>query len=178
MRRWSILASLAIASLLPILFVTVDPARAASDGTRKVAVFQFELLDTSTEDSTRKPDAEHRKRLEMITRILREAIAMKDGYAVVDTAPVREERVKMPSFTGCGGCALKLGGKLDADLVVTGFVHKISLLIIDMAVAVRDVKTGKLVEHDAVSIRGDTDKSWEEGMRFLVRDRLFKDETK
>lgn len=159
-----------------IVLASLATTATAAPGAEKVAVFEFELLDTSTQDRSRKPDADHARRLKTITDILRKAISGTDGYVVVDTAPVQAERDKMPSFTTCNGCALKLAAELDADVVVTGFVHKISLLIIDMAVAVRDAKTGKLVEHDSVSIRGDTDRSWTEGIQFLVRDRLFKGE--
>lgn len=174
MRERGICASVLFATLAALIAMAI-PASAAPD-TRKVAVFEFELLDTSTQDRTRPPDAEHEKRLAMITHILREAIARENGYAVVDTAAANGERAQMPSLESCGDCALQLADKLGADLVATGFVHKISLLIIDMAVSIRDVKTGKLVAHAAVSIRGDTDESWQRGMRFLARDRLFRGE--
>jgi len=166
-------AALLAAALLLGIGLFSWSANAAAE-TRTAAVFKFELLDTSLQDPTRKPDAEHEKRLEMITEIVRKAVAARPGLALVDTAPVQDQRAEMASFTGCSGCALKLGQELHADLVVTGFVHKISLLIIDMAVAVHDVTTGKLVEHASVSIRGDTDKSWEQGVRFLVENELFK----
>lgn len=161
----------ALAGLVATTTMLAPSLAPAAD--HRVAVFPFELMDTSTSTTPPKPDAVHQKRLRMITGIIAGAIAEKPGYALVDIAPVKEELAASPAFVDCTGCDTRLAAELGADLVVTGYVHKISLLIIDMAVTIRDVGTGKIVENDAVSIRGDTDESWSHGARFIADHRLL-----
>jgi hypothetical protein len=73
----------------------------------------------------------------------------------------------------CGGCDVKLARELGADLEITGMVQKVSNLILNINVYLRDVHTGKLVAAASVDMRGNTDESWSRATRYLIRERLL-----
>ena len=63
--------------------------------------------------------------------------------------------------------------QLDADLDITGVVQKVSNLILNINVYLRDVRTGRLVTAASVDMRGNTDESWSRATRYLIRERLL-----
>ena len=142
----------------------------------RVAVFDLELYDTSLEGELRGRDPAETARLAEMTALLRKAVAAQHGLTAVDVAPLRERLAKMPALYSCSGCEAKLAGELGAERSVSGFVYKISTLILYITVAVRDTESGRLIEESSVSIRGNTDESWRHGMESLLQRRLFKTE--
>ena len=56
---------------------------------------------------------------------------------------------------------------------MTGTVHKVSNLILNINVTVRDAGSGQAVRAGSVDIRGNTDESWLRGVSYLVRNRLL-----
>ena len=66
-------------------------------------------------------------------------------------------------------------GCLGADRSVSGFVYKVSTLIIYITVAVRDTASGRLLEEASVSIRGNTDESWRRGIGYIFENGIFTD---
>src|SRR5918911_947749 len=72
-----------------------------------------------------------------------------------------------------GGCDTKLAQQVGAELAITGVVHKISNLILNMSIYVRDSRDGHLVWQMAASFRGNTDQSWSwsRALDWLVRKR-------
>jgi hypothetical protein len=79
----------------------------------------------------------------------------------------------MPS---CNGCDVDLAREVGASISVTGWVQKVSNLILNINVVARDVKTGKTIGAGSVDIRGNTDESWSRGLSYLVRNRLHPSE--
>lgn len=68
---------------------------------------------------------------------------------------------------------MKLAQQLDADLEMTGVVQKVSNLILNINVYLRDVHTSRLVAAASVDMRGNTDESWSRATRYLIRERLL-----
>jgi hypothetical protein len=159
-------------AVLPLLALLIAlPAEAAPV---RVAVFDLELYDTSLEGEMRGKDPAETARLEELTALLRQTVAHRDDMVAVDVAPLRERLTRMPALYSCSGCEAKLAGELGAERSVSGFVYKISTLILYITVSVRDTATGKLLEEGSVSIRGNTDESWRHGMDSLLQRQIFK----
>ena len=76
--------------------------------------------------------------------------------SIVDIAPVNAA-AHQSNLQACGGCDVKLARELGADLEITGMVQKVSNLILNINVYLRDVHTGKLVAAASVDMRGNTD---------------------
>ncbi|GAB4368772.1 MAG: hypothetical protein Kow00114_28220 [Kiloniellaceae bacterium] len=160
---------LAVLPLLALLLAL--PVEAAP---LKVAVFDLELYDTSLEGEMRGRDPAETARLAQLTDRLRAAVAARNDMVAVDVAPLRARLAAMPALYSCSGCEAKLAAELGAERSVSGFVYKISTLILYITLAVRDTATGKLVEEASVSIRGNTDESWRHGMDALLQRQIFK----
>lgn len=159
-------------AVLPLLALFLAlPAEAAPF---KVAVFDVELYDTSLEGEMRGKDPAETVRLEQLTALLRETVTRRDDMVAVDIGPLRERLARMPALYSCSGCEAKLAAELGAERSVSGFVYKISTLILYITVAVRDTATGRLIEEGSVSIRGNTDESWRHGMDSLLQRQIFK----
>ncbi|OAF18686.1 MULTISPECIES: DUF3280 domain-containing protein [Bradyrhizobium] len=137
----------------------------------KLAVFDFELLDTSLpgEFYGSKPEQE---RLGRISEQLRKELAESGRFQLLDIAPVRDAAHRS-NLQACGGCDVELAGKLGADLEITGLVQKVSNLIINLNIYLRDVKTGSLITVASADMRGNTDESWTRAMSYLIRNRLL-----
>ncbi len=77
------------------------------------------------------------------------------------------------NLQACGGCDVQLAQQIGADLVITGLVQKVSNLILNMNIYLRNVHTGRLVAAMSADMRGNTDESWSRATSYLVRNRLL-----
>ena len=137
----------------------------------KLAVFDFELIDTSLpgEFYGSKPEE---ARLARISEQLRKELTDSGRFQVLDIAPVRDA-ASHANLQACGGCDLKLAGQLGAELEITGLVQKVSNLIINLNIYLRDVKTGNMITVASADMRGNSDESWTRTMSYLIRNRLL-----
>jgi hypothetical protein len=138
----------------------------------KVAVFDFELLDTSLQGAVNGPQPDEQGRLMDVTAQLRKALTQSGNFMVMDIAPVNAA-AHGSNLQNCGGCDVQYAQKLGADLAITGLVQKVSALILNMNIYLRDAHTGKLITAMSADFRGNTDESWSRTMSYLVRNRLL-----
>jgi hypothetical protein len=153
-----------------ILVATVlllAPLAAAQGAPATLALFPFELVNTSLEPT--RPD--ETARLAALLGRARERLEAA-GYEVVDTAPVAAEVAKVSSLRDCNGCELPMAQGLGAELAAVGWVQKVSNLILNINLQIREVATGRLVEAGSVDIRGNTDESWRRGVTYLIDRRI------
>lgn len=159
--------SFAGALLSVSLFVTsalADPPKAA--------VFDFELVDTSLQGEMSGPRADEQTRLKNAGGELRKGLADSGKFQLVDIAPVNAA-AHNSNLQSCGGCDVQLAQKVGADLSVTGVVQKVSNLILNMNVYIRDTHTGQMVAAASADLRGNTDESWSRAVSYLLRNRLL-----
>jgi len=162
------------AGLLAAALLLALPLPAAAAAPTTVAVFDLELYDTSLEGELRGRDPAETARLAQLTALLRDAVAAHPDMTAVDVAPLHDRLAALPALYSCSGCEARLAHGLGAERSVSGFVYKISTLILYISVAVRDTASGRLIEEASVSIRGNTDESWRHGMQTLLDRHLFK----
>jgi hypothetical protein len=153
---------LAIAVLLTIL-------TAAKGEPFQTAVFDFDLVNTSTGLDPTDPE---RDRLRMLSDRFRKALDASEPFSVVDIAPLKD-KLAQSNLQACGGCDRTYAKSLGADLAVTGVIHKMSELILNISISVRDVHTGKIIGAFNADIRGNTDKSWTRGLDWLLKHRIL-----
>ena len=150
-----------LAALLLAGPAAAEPAR--------IAVFDFTLTNTSPAPST----PEELARLQRLSEQLRTALAGR--YAVVDAAPVQAKLSRVDSIRGCNGCELDLARQLGAQQVAYGWVQKVSNLILNVNLVIEDAQTGRQLHAESVDIRGNTDESWQRGLRYLLNERMFRE---
>ena len=158
--------ALAIAGLL---LMTVTTARCAEP---KIAVFDFELLDTSLDGELKGPRDDEHARLLLVSSQLRDAVRKSGRFDVLDMTSINVAAHEK-NLQACGGCDVQMAQQIGADLAVTGTVQKISNLILNMTIYLRSARTGQLVTRMNADFRGNTDESWSRTVSYLVRNRLL-----
>ncbi|KWV49982.1 hypothetical protein AS156_15495 [Bradyrhizobium macuxiense] len=138
----------------------------------KLAVFDFEMIDTSLQGEVNGPRADEQARLGRTADQVRKELAESGKFRVLDVAPVNAA-AHDSNLQACGGCDVTLADKLGADLALTGTVQKVSNLILNINLYLRDVHSGKLLTAASADMRGNTDESWSRATSYLVRERLL-----
>ena len=153
--------------LASAVFAVCAPARAAT----KAAVFDFELIDTSLDATTGIKTAET-ERVARASAQLRARLAASGQYELVDMTP-KLAAAKAANLQSCGGCDGVMARELGAKISFTATVQKVSNLILNLNVFVRDAETGQPITALSVDIRGNTDESWTRGVEYLIKNQLL-----
>ena len=137
----------------------------------RAAIFPFTLNDTSLQGEMQGSSATQQHRLATLAPELAGMLMRSGCCTIVDISPVAAQ-AKSGDLEACGGCAVDLARKLGAQVSIVGWVQKVSDLILNINIVVRDVTTGHLLNEASVDIRGNTDESWSRGLAYLWHDRL------
>jgi hypothetical protein len=155
-----------------VVALTLIVSTAAHADPPKVAVFDFELVDTSLQGEVDGPRTDEARRLINAGDQVRKALTESGKFAVLDIAPVNAA-AHGSNLQACGGCDAQLAQRLGADLAITGVVQKVSNLILNINIYLRDAHTGQLVTSMSADFRGNTDESWSRAASYLLRNRLL-----
>jgi Protein of unknown function (DUF2380) len=153
--------------LWALLFVSCGPTVAQS-----VAVFDFELIDTSLEGAIRGARPDEQQRLARLSDQLRQLLRDSGRFSLVDITPIARE-AQASNLQACGGCDIQLARRIGAKLAITGTVQKVSNLILNMNIYVRDASSGVTIAAMSADIRGNTDETWSRTLDWLVHNRLL-----
>lgn len=154
-----------------ILLLAGLPAQAGET----VAFFGLHLLDSSLQTLALGEAPDEERRLEAMERMVTERFR-EEGYELVDLAPVAEDLDRVVNPAKCYGCDIRMAQELGADYSLVGEVQKVSNLILAVNLQLRDAASGDLVKGGVVDIRGNTDETWERAMRYLLKNRIFREE--
>lgn len=135
-----------------------------------LAMIGFELIEEHPDPPR---EADQARRLVMIEQQFAQAIVAKGLYAPVDMAPARpliDALRKQQAFLyRCESCQVEIGKSLNTRLVASGWVQKVSNLILNVNLQVRDVETNRIVLTRSVDMRGNDDNSWSRALNYLLR---------
>jgi Protein of unknown function (DUF2380) len=157
---------------LVLLSAGVAGRGTSSAAARTVAIFDFELMDTSLEGAANGPRSDEQARLARLGDELRARLGQSGRVQVADIGPVAA-RARAENLQACGGCDVSLAREVHADVAVTGWVQKVSNLILNLNVVARDTATGRLIWSKSVDMRGNTDESWSHALDYLLRNYLL-----
>jgi hypothetical protein len=101
-----------------------------------VAVFDFELIDTSLEGEINGARADEQARLSHLSDQLRQRLRESGRFSLVNIKPIESE-ARASNLQACGGCDTQLAKRIGAELAITGTVQKVSNLILNMNIYVR-----------------------------------------
>ncbi|NDW05072.1 DUF3280 domain-containing protein [Jiella pacifica] len=161
------------ARFFPVILLALVSAMPAAAAERRVAVFGFELIDSSLEGSMLGKNDAQESRVKRMAPMLREDIGGLDGYGIVDVSPVRA-KADASNLQSCGNCALKFAEEVGADVAVIGTVQKVSNLILNINAYAFDLTSGKEIARGSADIRSNTDESWDRGLNYLFENILKK----
>src|SRR5260370_16986543 len=121
-----------LVTLWALLFVSCGPTVAQS-----VAVFDFELIDTSLEGAIRGARADEQERLARLSDQLRQLLRDSGRFSLVDITPIANE-AQASNLQACGGSDVRLARRIDAELAITGTLQKYPKLILTTNIYIRD----------------------------------------
>lgn len=162
-RRFAAWAAALWFSLLPA------HAPAADAPLKRIVMLDFQLIDDTLD---RASDAAQQQRLRKISDALRQEFIDRHFYTVLDSQPQQaliDDLTRRFDLHDCNGCDVDIGRALGADRVMTAWVQKVSNLILNLNIQIRDVQSGLIVLNKSVDIRGNTDTSWLRGIRYMTR---------
>jgi hypothetical protein len=166
---------LVLAGALAPFAVRAEMTDAGIHTGKKLLVLDFEIVDTSNEPGDQRAD--HARRLIAARTAIEDGLRAHGTYIVLDRKPIETEIAGILQKTHlrtCNGCERELAAKVGADLVMTGVVNKVSLLILSMGVTISRVSSDEPLFHQGFDFRGDNDRSYEKTGKYIA-DRLARD---
>nr|WP_312010302.1 DUF2380 domain-containing protein [Bradyrhizobium cenepequi] len=156
----------ALATRLP-----ASPAVASAPIT--LAVFEFELEDTTAAAVTSGVAASDAAQLADVTNGVRELIAQSGRYRMIEITDANADAVKTHTLRDCGGCEAGVALKLGADQSLIGVVRRVSRTEYTIGFQVRDAHSGAAISRADSGLRMGADYSWRRGAVRLVKDHLL-----
>jgi hypothetical protein len=138
-----------------------------------LAVFDFELEDTTAAAVASGITASDAAQLADVTNGVRELFAQSGRYRVIETSGTNAEAVKTHTLRDCGGCEAGIANKLGADQSLIGVVRRVSRTEYTIGFQVRDSRTGAVVARADSGLRMGADYSWRRGAARLIKDHLL-----
>lgn len=138
----------------------------------KIAVFDFELEDSSPSAvQLGKPEAAA-STMEKVSNAARDELAHSGRYLVIDASTVDAKSVGQKTLTDCGGCEAAIAQRLGAQQSLVGLVRKVTQTDYYVAVRIRDARTGKVLDEEEANFAGD-EAGWASGARMLIRHQVL-----
>jgi uncharacterized protein DUF2380 len=154
--------------------ITASPAGEKRPAPIKLAVFDFELDDTSAGASlTNAADA---AQLGLVTTEVRKLIEQSGRYQLVDVSSADAEAVRAHALGKCDGCDAAVASKLGAEQSLIGIVTRISRMEYQVTYRIRDARTGAVIATEQTGLRMGADYSWTRGAAALIKARLLKEQ--
>jgi hypothetical protein len=135
------------------------------------AVFDFVFDDTSLQGEMQGPQADEQHRLTALNGELRDML-VKSGCCLIADLGIVADQARGMNMRSCNGCDVSLARQAGARISVTGWVQKVSNLILNINLVVRDAGTGQVIDAGSVDVRGNTGESWSRGLSYLLRNKL------
>lgn len=159
--------------LLIVALAAIFAALPAHAEPKKIAVFNFDLIDDSQEGEMNGVRADETQRLILISEELRRLMKADGRYELVDMTPIAADIERLRPMYKCNSCEDALARKVGADYLMIGTVQKVSNLILNLNLFVRDVKAEKIIQGMSSDIRSNSDDSWMHGVRWVVKNQLL-----
>ena len=139
----------------------------------KIAVFDFELDDSSAGGGIVGDQARDLEQLDRAKDEVRQLMAKSGRYSLVDISSAEGDAVKRRSLRLCDGCEAAIALKLGADQSFIGIVTRVSRTEYAVRFKIRDAHTGAMVLAPQTDLRMGANYSWNRGAAWLVKNRLL-----
>ena len=149
---------------------------AATPAPIKLAMFEFELEDSSAAAESTGPTTSDATGLTDVTDAVRKLLAESGRYELIDGGSASEKTAKTHALHDCGGCDAAIAQGLGADQSLVGVIGRVSRTEYTIRFEIRDAKTGAVVANADSGLRMGANYSWSRGAVRLVRERLLERE--
>jgi Protein of unknown function (DUF2380) len=143
---------------------------AATSAPVKLAIFDFELDDSSAVPSVTDSDAAE---LAKTTEAVRQLLTQSGHYLAVAIGHADADAVKTHGVHGCDGCDASIALSLGADQSLVGVIGRVSRTEYTVSFRLRDARSGGIVAGGDSGLRMGANYSWSRGAARLIRDQLL-----
>jgi hypothetical protein len=172
-RRTGAGGKLVRASLLGAALLAALAAGAAAAAPIKLAIFDFELEDSSAGASSAGEAPSDTTQLTGVTDQVRQLFAQSGRYRLIDVGNADAVAAKAHMMHYCNGCDAGIALQLGAEQSLVGVVRRISRTEYTVRFQIRDAATGAVVSSGDSGLRMGADYSWSRGAIRLIKDRLL-----
>jgi Protein of unknown function (DUF2380) len=151
---------------------TVPPV-AAAPAPIKLAIFDFELEDTSAGASVTGGSPSDETKLTDLTNEVRQLLVKSGRYQVISTGGVDAAAALAHPLHDCGGCDAPVALRLGAEQSFVGVVRRVSRTEYTVRFQIRDARSGAVVSAGDSGLRMGADYAWGRGAVRLIKDRLL-----
>ncbi|MCB1526963.1 MAG: DUF3280 domain-containing protein [Hyphomicrobiaceae bacterium] len=171
--------------LMALLMVSASMfAVSKAHAAQKLALFPFELVDVAQDPGAmgygvgfgglpKGPDSDEVRRLKLITDDLSRRITSDGRYEIIAGAAFLKAVSEKGPIHKCNGCEDDIAKAAGAELALIAIVEKLSDLLFNFNLYLRDVKDAKLKAIMSTTIQGSTDEAWLRGIRYLAERKLL-----
>jgi hypothetical protein len=150
----------------------------AAPASVKLAVFPFELEDTSASAESTGETASDASGLADTTDAIRQLLAQSGRYRLVDPGAAGGDPAKAGRLRECGGCDAQIALGLGADQSLLGVIRRVSRTEYVIGFKLRDSRSGAVLAAADSGLRMGANYSWSRGAARLVRDRLLESDSR
>ncbi|MES9972000.1 MAG: DUF2380 domain-containing protein [Candidatus Thiodiazotropha sp.] len=159
-----------VTRVLLVLTCVTLPGTVTALQSERLVVLPFEIVD-----NTPVPGGEVRneKMLGKLTNFIGDAIHKEGIFDVVSQSQVNDavDAAQLGTYIRtCNRCEYDLAKRVQGDKVMTGWIYKMSILVLTMHIEVKDVESEQTLISKAYDFRGDNEKAWLRAARYMVRD--------
>lgn len=167
-----------VAQVWPIALVALGfaiapvGARDAEPAPVKIAVFDFELEDSTPSAALLNKPTTGAAAMAKVSNAAREELARSGRFLVIDASKSDAEPVAQKTLRDCGGCEAGIAQQLGAQQSLIGVVSKVTQTDYYVVIRVRDARTGKIIDQEEANFAGD-EQGWATGVRMLIRHQVL-----
>ena len=166
MRIWTVLMALLVSACAF--------AQAQQTKPKSIAVFPFELEDSSAGAGIIPPDEHDRRYLSEAAQVAKDMLS-QSGRFTVATAPAQDEHKAAPhGLRHCGGCEGRIAKEHGASLALLGVVTRVNRTEHTVFIRVLDAETGKPVSEGFTDLRMGANYAWPRSVKWLMTNRILR----
>jgi hypothetical protein len=151
-----------------------QPVRAGKAAPVKLAVFDFELEDTSPASALLGKTTSSAAAMEKVSSEARRMLAQSGRYSLIDVSKADSKSVAEKSLRHCDGCEAGVALELGAEQSLLGVVTRVTQTDYYVLIEIRDARTGKLLNQQEANFAGGDD-GWASGARMLIKHQILVD---
>lgn len=163
---WRVLLTL-VAMLAAVQAMAEPPAPG------RATWFGLHFIDRSTEGALNPARPDEAARVAMAEALIADDLTAR-GFTLIAPPADAVAQIKNPAKSN--GRDTEIARAQGADYAIAGEVHKVSNLILQLNLQFRDAQTGQMRAAGVVDIRGNNDRSFQRGYRYLLKYIIFKEE--
>lgn len=165
-QRWAFIRGLAGLLIVGIGSVPVR-GEDAPQTPITIVVFDFELDDATPASSLLHQTTSSAAALQKATDAARRALSRSGRYRVITSTNAPSTSPQPTRLHDCNGCEAPMALQLGATQSLIGVVSRATQTDYYVAIAIRDARTGKLLNQQAANFAGG-EEGWASGVRMLL----------